>query len=617
MLRALLYLRLVSFRNRLVAGAARLRQPKYFAGAVVGGAYLYYFIVRPMTASWQPVSSQGPQHFYYGRSFYVMAPAFAQFSVSVGAAVVLFILLLRQAFFWISPPAQPGLRFSEAEIAFLFPAPFTRRRLVHFNLVSSQIRILISSVLLTVLFNRWHGGGSGALSRAVGWWVIFSTFSLYSTAFGLGLAKWLANSVNPGRTRLIALSVLGAVAAVAAVAVLSAASRAHPPDAEAIASPAALAQYLNQLVDVRPLHWLLWPFQWVVAPFLAADLRTFALALGPALVIPAGLYAWIVRMEVQFEEGSIAMSEKRAEIRAAWKSGRRYRPTQAEPAVRRDPFRLASRGRPEAAFFWKNLLAIQSWFNLRLALIVLGAAALGTVGDFRGSNGSGAGYAPMVLAGALIVGGYTFFLGPQLLRQDLRSDLPISDILKTYPLSGWQIVMGELLTPVAILSGLLWLAILAGTWALGRIGHETAPHESANRLVIAASLGLLVPPLCALQLLIPNAAAVLFPGWFQSMRTRGGGIEMMGQRLIFVFGQLLAVVIAILPAAALAAAVFVAFGLFWFSFVLSIPQGVATILALLAAAATLLLILAGELWCGLWWLGRRFERLDLSREIRG
>jgi hypothetical protein len=368
------------------------------------------------------------------------------------------------------------------------------------------------------------------------------------------------------------------------------------------------------LVDVGVLHWLLLPFRWIVAPFLAPDLRTFALTLAPALLIPAGLYAWIVRMEVPFEEGSIAMSEKRAEIRAAWKAGRRYRASRAEPAVRRDPFRLGSRGRPETAFFWKNLLAIQSWFNPRLALIVLGAAVFVAIGDFRGSKGAGAGYAPIVLACALIAGGYTLFLGPQLLRQDLRSDLPNADILKTYPLAGWQVVLGELLTPVAILSGVLWLTILAGTWALGRLGSDGAPLKSAEQLVSAACLAILVPPLCALRLLIPNAAAVIFPGWFQSMRTRGGGIEMMGQRLIFVFGQLLAVAIAILPAVLLAAGVFLA-SRFWFG--LLARDDVATVVALLAAAATVLAILVGELWCGLWWLGARFERLDLSREMRG
>ena len=611
MLSALFYLKFESFRNRLATGVARLRQPKYFVGALVGAAYVYYFFVRPMTASWQVAPSQGIHQAAYERSYYIPIQAFAQGSTSVAAAVLLLIFLLFQAFFWISPPAQPGLRFSEAEIAFLFPAPFTRRRLIHFNLASSQIRILVSSVLLTVVFNRWRGGASGAICHAVGWWVIFSSFSLNSTAFGLAAARALAHAASPGRMRSIALS---AVAAVAAVAVLSITSHAHPPESAAIIGSAGFAEYLDKLVDVGVLHWLLLPFRWVVAPFLAPDLRTFALTLAPALLIPAGLYAWIVRMEVPFEEGSIAMSEKRAEIRAAWKAGRRYRASRAEPPVRRDPFRLGSRGRPETAFFWKNLLAIQSWFNLRLALIVLGTAVFVAIGDFRGSKGAGAGYAPIVLACALIAGGYTFFLGPQLLRQDLRSDLPNADILKTYPLAGWQVVLGELLTPVAILSGVLWLTILAGTWALGRLGSDGAPLRPAEQLVSAACLVILVPPLCALQLLIPNAAAVIFPGWFQSMRTRGGGIEMMGQRLIFVFGQLLAVAIAILPAVLLAAGVFLA-SRFWFG--LLAPDDVATVVALLAAAATVFAILVGELWCGLWWLGTRFERLDLSREMRG
>ena len=48
MLRALLYLRLVSAGNWLLSRARRLRQPKYLLGAVVGCAYFYYFFFRPM-----------------------------------------------------------------------------------------------------------------------------------------------------------------------------------------------------------------------------------------------------------------------------------------------------------------------------------------------------------------------------------------------------------------------------------------------------------------------------------------------------------------------------------------------------------------------------------------
>ena len=43
-------------------------------------------------------------------------------------------------------------------------------------------------------------------------------------------------------------------------------------------------------------------------------------------------------------------------------------------------------------------------------------------------------------------------IGPQLLRQDFRQDLPLADLLKTYPLRGWQLALGELLAPAAILT---------------------------------------------------------------------------------------------------------------------------------------------------------------------
>jgi len=50
--------------------------------------------------------------------------------------------------------------------------------------------------------------------------------------------------------------------------------------------------------------------------------------------------------------------------------------------------------------------------------------------------------AAVVALVAAIFAGYTLLLGPRLARQDLRSDLPNSDILKTYPLAGWQILFG-------------------------------------------------------------------------------------------------------------------------------------------------------------------------------
>ena len=81
---------------------------------------------------------------------------------------------------------------------------------------------------------------------------------------------------------------------------------------------------------------------------------------------------------------------------------------------------------------------------------------------------------------------------------------------------------------------------------------------------------------------------------------------MLGQRLIFVAGQLLVIVFALLPAA------LGAFALFGLNYWIHAP------VALVVAFATLavLVILVAEIWCGLWWLGERFEKFDLSAELR-
>ena len=51
-------------------------------------------------------------------------------------------------------------------------------------------------------------------------------------------------------------------------------------------------------------------------------------------------------------------------------------------------------------------------------------------------------------------------MGPQLIRQDFRQELPMADLLKTYPLTGWQLAFGELFAPAAILTCTQWLLLI-------------------------------------------------------------------------------------------------------------------------------------------------------------
>jgi hypothetical protein len=125
------------------------------------------------------------------------------------------------------------------------------------------------------------------------------------------------------------------------------------------------------------------------------------------------------------------------------------------------------------------------------------------------------------------------------------------------------------------------------------------------RGAVAIGAALLAPFLCALMVLLLNAAAVLFPAWVQIGRGRPGGVDVLGQRIVFVGVLFLVLGVALLPAAIMAAIVF--FVVQWL---------VGLLVATAAALIIVLAILGGEIAVGTWWLGKRFESFDLSAELR-
>ena len=131
---------------------------------------------------------------------------------SVAAAFVCsgacLVALIRIAYAWIAPAEKPGLRFSEAEIAFLFPAPMTRKALIHFRLLSSQLAILFTSALIAVFFNRSSYLGGSRVIQAVGWWVILSTFDLHLNGTNLTLSRLRERSSHFRLWRLAAVAAI-------------------------------------------------------------------------------------------------------------------------------------------------------------------------------------------------------------------------------------------------------------------------------------------------------------------------------------------------------------------------------------------------------------------------
>jgi len=597
LLSALLYLRATSFRNWVVARVRRLRQPKYLLGAIVGGAYFYFFFFRSLATPPGPRGGAAmPDAARQAMESAVTLPADWLPATTAFGSLALLVFI---TFMWVVPTQRAALGFSEAEIAFLFPAPVHRRSLVHFRLISAQLRSLVGAVVMMLFSQRWSALGGNALTHAFGWWFIFSALNLHFSGASFTLTRLTDQGLGAWRRRLL---VLGLIAGVFIAAMLRLPSELpSPPLGTGIDLPAA-TEWLVALTTTAPLSWLLAPFQLVAAPFLAVDLRGFFLALGPTIAVLTLHYLWVVRSAVAFEDAAVDYAQKRGARLAAWRTGGR-RPDDTFTKGRTAPFRLTDAGRPELAFLWKNLLSTWPYFTLRVwaiaALVIAGAGIWVRRHPEIQLLASTAGGV------ALIFSTYVLIVGPQFARQDIRSDLIHADLLKTYPLPGWQIVLGELLAPTVILTGVLWLTLLTAVVTLQPVGLGLSWLTPSLRLAAGLGLAVVAPVMVALQLLVPNAAALLFPGWFQMSRTRGGGPEVIGQRMIFFFAQVLTMLCALVPAILMGGAV-----------ILMLHWIIGLTAAVVCASLAVLVVLAVEVWAGVHWLGTRFETLDLSADLR-
>ena len=357
-------------------------------------------------------------------------------------------------------------------------------------------------------------------------------------------------------------------------------------------------RYFEQTMTAGPIPYLVYPFRLIVRPFFASDAGQFARTVGPALLIILAHYLWVVRANVAFEEASVELSRRIAERVSAARSGRgQPRPTRAK----RPPFALAPTGPPAIALLWKNLIGAGQLFSGRIGLILL-FSLVPTLIVFSSSLGHSQTSA-IIGFGAVIVAFWSLLIGPQVLRHDFRHDLPVADILKVLPMRGWQVVLGELLAPAVILTAIQWLAIIVAVIFISRIPQgEAVPLHW--RLAIAISAAMILPMLDLISLIIPNASVLLYPGWFQSGKDGPQGIEATGQRVIFLLGQVLVFVIALLPAA-------LAFAVVYFPLSYLGQRLLAVPIASLGST----LILAIEASVAVVLLGRIFERFDLSSEM--
>ncbi len=567
MIRAFVFVTVRSFRNRIVSRLKRLRNVRYLISFLVAMVYFWFTGFRHLFSARSPLMGGG-------------IPS-SGLMIDLAAVVVLALMILA----WALPEQSAGLKFSEAEIQFLFPAPITRRQLLLYKILRAQPQVFISAAVMTLLMFR------GA--KFIGLWVCFIFLSIYFTFVALARA----------RLKLLGIGFLLRLPLIAAVVVGVSTLLWRTTDLRTFREMGARLRpgrlpHLPALFHDPMADAILFVPRLFSQAVLPVSIPQLLASCGMLLVIAVVFLELAVRTNIAFEEASIHVSQKSAARRARF-SEQRIGKVVTFPRIP-PPFRIPPRARPEVAIYWKNLTA-----GLRISspwLLIMAVCALYFLGQ--------AYYSPepavrTAIAGiALMLAALFPFLGSSLFTQDMRLDLSRMELLKSYPISGERLVAAEIAGPLTFVAAVeIMLLTVAAIILNGAELPAPARFLATPQFVVVALM--LATPVCAAQLLIRNAVPILLPGWAMRAPDEQRGFIVMGQRLLMTVGNLLVLLFVLLPSACI-----VVPGLlmakFWFHG--SVP--VVAFTTVLAAA-----VLFCEVWLGIGFLGRQFEKIDVTNEL--
>jgi hypothetical protein len=583
-----------SVKGRLLRFRRQLRRPSYLVATILGGGYLlwvFFWVAIPksgvVSIRNEAVAFEGPE-----------AALTVRILVALGAALYL-------TFAWIFTRARPRLKLSPAEIHTLLPAPLSRRQVLAFALLRNQPVIWLSTLIFTVV--------RGNLLLLPVFWGVLTLADWHIKGMSLWKTQWkeASPSVAWGSRGLVAgvfvlfwTSVLVRLAALwPLLAELVVALRARQIDVvrEVLPRlPVAVTEAFQAGGEVA--GGVLTPFLWVTAPFLPLTVVQWQGIVGGGLFLLALLglhYLWVVGSGTRFED-AVLENARREESR------RKGRPERLRgKARRRVPFPLPSQGFPELAIVWKNLL-LYLRMPLRslavLCLIFLGLLYIATV---QAGQDLPLSRSTTILVTVLMV--TVPALTGMVFRADFRCELVYIELARTWPVKGWRMVLAQIAVPVFLCLLVLLPALLALlVVSLGLPPDAevvTTPRQALLMLVAGLPPALMVSALAGLVL---NLATLLFPSWIPlGWRPQQSGPANSGAVALLFVGNLLALVVGLIPAWVLAALTSLLLG--WL--------GASSTVVLLVGSLVVTLVLLAEVVALTMAVGRCWDTLDPSKEL--
>lgn len=563
-----LYITRCSMKNRLRRLSRRLREPRYLLGLLVGAAYVWMMFLRRGVRLPRGMTDTA---------------AVGQFTGPMQLIGSLF-LFVTAAIAWAVPGAGKPIAFTRPEVQFLFTAPVTRRALLHYKLLRSQLGILMSSALVTLVVRPTTLASGWML--VVGLWVVLAAVRLHLMGVALSRSS-LAQHGRSGTARqwLPLAAVMGAVGILAVTVIRAWPALSAMPDFETVFPE------LERLSQTGAAAVVLWPFRALVRLPLSASPAAFLAHVPAAFAIVALNYVWVLRADAAFEEASAEHAERQVRDRRT--------PKPVARGAQSMPFRLAPDGPAETAILWKNLILLGRYASLRTLFAFLPVIVLfGIAAQSEDSRG----IARVIATMALPLAAIAVLVGPQVMRNDLRQDLAQLALLKTWPVGGAAMIRGQVLAPTVAVTAIAWLLLLVGALFGGDPRPEIAGQSPLlqDRLSFLVAAAVLALPLILSQTIVQNALAVVFPAWVSIGTSRGRGIDAMGQRLLLVVANLLALLLVVLPGAVVGGGV-----------ALAVYALTGTVLIVIPALLAAVVVLA-ECWVATALLGRVLDRTDVT-----
>jgi ABC-2 type transport system permease protein len=528
---AFAYLTGTSAKNRILSRLRRAKNPRYALALILGAGYLWMVYLRPISST-RPSSDINTS---------------SEMWMIIGTA----FLLVMAGMAWFIPNGPSNLALDKAESAFLLPGPVSSGGLVGYKMLRTQLAIVMTVLVWTVLLRR--GGTALALPlRAIGVWMFFTTTNLHRTGAEIVRAAWAVRGGGAMRHHWFATTAI----IVVIVGVATSLGLGHDSIVAGFRTdfkPGMIAFAAS--MNSGPAAIVLWPIHAVLGPMIAGTNAAWLAAMPAALAVLAAHGLWVLNADDEAIDAAIIRATERLEVmrdRAGRSKvvGGSVRP-RPDAALRTMP--LASIGWPAIAIVWKNILCMRRKMRSAwLSLVVLPALAL-IVALFAGRGGGGADLAGLIGLVAIVSACVLLIVGPLMLRSDLRDDMLNITALKLLPLKGRTIVAAEVLSVVVPLAFLQCFLVVL--FAVSMLFTTNRPFGLVETVALLAGALPAVIVFNAAFVTIQNAAPVLFPAWTKLGAITSGGIEAMGQMMIVVALVLLLLVLMLLLPGGVAAGI--------------------------------------------------------------